>query len=73
MALKEYIKDKSEYCISLVGCDDETCFTMALTAEQAETIKLVAEKANETSTYDCMPKMYIYEVKESGNGSNTGE
>lgn len=66
---QELINDKTEYNISLVGCDDETCFTMALTEEQAEIVKLVAEKANETSQYSCMPRMYIDEVKEADNGS----
>ncbi len=65
---QEFINDKSEYHIRLEACHDETCFTMALTEEQAEIIKLVAEKANETSECGCMPRMYIFKAEEADYG-----
>ena len=54
---------KKTYIITLEGCDDDTVFEMDLTEEEAILLENVAAKANETSTYDCMPRMYV-EVKE---------
>ena len=50
---------KKTYIITLEGCDDETVFEMDLTEEEKILLQNVAEKANETSTYDCMPRMYV--------------
>ena len=54
---------KKTYIITLEGCDDETVFEMDLTEEEKILLQNVAAKANETSTYGCMPTMYI-QVKE---------
>ena len=56
---------KNTYTISLVGCDDQTDFEMELTDEEHSLLKKVADKANETSTYDCMPRMYIESVSQN--------
>ena len=53
------------YVITLEGCDDETVFKMDLTEGEAILLEKVAKKANETSTYGCMPRMYIEEDEES--------
>ena len=51
---------KKKTCIiTLEGCDDETVFEMDLTEEEKILLRNVAAKANETSTYDCMPRMYV--------------
>lgn len=54
---------KKTYIITLEGCDDETVFEMDLTEEEKILLENVATKANETSTYGCMPRMYV-KVKE---------
>ena len=54
---------KKVYQISLVGCDDETVFKMELTDEEYKLLKKVSGKANAISTYDCMPRMYVEEIK----------
>ena len=60
--------NKKLYEIHLVGCDiDETVFEMELTDEEHELLKKVSDKSVETSMYDCMPRMSIYEVK-GGSG-----
>lgn len=51
--------EKEVYEIQLKGCDDNTVFSMELTNDEYELLKKVSEKANETSTYTCMPRMYI--------------
>ena len=53
--------DRKVYVISLVGCDDETVFEVDLTEEEANLVTKIADKANETSTYQCMPGMFIHE------------
>lgn len=54
---------KKTYIIILEGCDDETVFEMDLTEEEKILLQNVAAKANKTSTYGCMPRMYV-KVKE---------
>ena len=54
------MKYKKTYVITLEGCDDETVFKMDLTEGEVILLKKVAAKANETSTYGCMPRMYVY-------------
>ena len=54
---------KKTYIITLEGCDDETVFEMDLTEEEKILLENVAAKANERSTYGCMPRMYV-QVKE---------
>ena len=56
---------KKTYIITLEGCDDETVFKMDLTEGEAILLEKVAAKANETSTYGCMPRMYVEECEES--------
>lgn len=54
--------EKDRYTITLDGCDDSTVFEMLLTDEEYELLKRVSKKANETSTYGCMPRMFVEEV-----------
>lgn len=49
------------YEIILEGCDDETVFDMDLSDEEYELVKKISDKANETSEYSCMPRMYVKE------------
>ena len=55
---------KKTYVITLEGCDDETVFKIELTEGEAILLEKVAAKANETSTYGCMPRMYVEEYEE---------
>lgn len=55
--------NKKLYEITLNGCDDETVFEMELTDVEYGLLQRVSEKANETSTYCCMPRMYVEEKK----------
>ena len=50
---------KKTYIIALEGCDDETVFEMDLTEEEKILLQNIAAKVNETSTYGCMPRMYV--------------
>lgn len=50
------------HTICLNGCDDDTEFEMDMTEEQFMFLKRVANKANNTSTYGCMPRLYIDDV-----------
>lgn len=56
---EEYEKKKILCEITLNGCDDDTCFDFKMTEQEYEFIKKVSEKANETSAYTCMPRMYV--------------
>lgn len=56
------MEPKHTYVIQLVGCDDETEFKMCLTNSEYELLKKVAEKSQETSTYDCMPIMFVERI-----------
>lgn len=47
------------HTICLNGCDDDTKFEMDMTEEQLLFLKRVAIKANNTSDYGCMPRLYI--------------
>lgn len=58
------MKYKKTYIITLEGCDDETVFKMELTEGEVILLEKVAAKANETSTYGCMPRMYVEESEE---------
>ena len=64
---------KKTYVITLEGCDDETVFKMELTEGEAILLEKVAAKANETSTYGCMPRMYVEESEESEEDEECGE
>lgn len=56
---EEHMEPTHTYVIRLSGCDDETEFKMCLTNSEYELLKKVAEKSQETSTYICMPKMFV--------------
>ena len=56
---------RKTYVITLEGCDDETVFKMDLTEGEVILLEKVAAKANETSTYGCMPRMYVVEESEA--------
>ena len=58
---EEYGK-KNAYEITLNGCDDDTYFVMAMTDNEYEFLSRVSELANETSTYGCMPRLYVEKV-----------
>ena len=55
----------SLYKIELSGCDDYTSFIQEMTDEESDFLVKIAIKANETSTYRCMPTMSIYEIPKS--------
>lgn len=51
----------SKYIIKLVGCDDTTEFEIEIDDyDELPIVKKIAKKSQETSTYGCMPKMYVY-------------
>ena len=56
---EESNNNKSLYEITLNGCDDDTFFVMELTENEYQFLLKVSEKANETSTYGCMPRLYV--------------
>ena len=58
--------------IGLHGCHDSTCFEMQLTDAEVETLRKVAAKAEETSTYGCMPTMTVEESSPNDPSSATG-
>ena len=47
------------YEITLKGCDDETIFTIELTDQEKNLIDRISELSILTSSYGCMPKMYV--------------
>ncbi|MBO5870804.1 MAG: hypothetical protein J6Q89_08655 [Clostridia bacterium] len=50
-----------KYIIELRGCDDVTEFEMDINyTYDLDVLKKVAKKSQETSTYSCQPKMFIY-------------
>lgn len=51
------------HTICLNGCDDDTEFEMDMTEEQLIFLKRVAIKANSTSNYGCMPRLFVDGVK----------
>ena len=55
---------KKRYVIDNFGCDDYTSAEFIFTEKQAEFLGIVFEALNKHSTYGCMPKIYIDEVKE---------
>lgn len=61
-SMTENEQNKEVYEITLNGCDDDTVFTMELTEQEYRLLVRVSEVANETSTYGCMPRMYIERV-----------
>lgn len=59
--LAEEYNKKQEHEVWLNGCDDDTIFTMEMTNSEYEFLKRVSELANETSTYGCMPRLFLDE------------
>lgn len=57
--LAEEYNKKQEHEVWLNGCDDDTIFTMEMTNNEYEFLKRVSELANETSTYGCMPRLFL--------------
>ena len=57
--LAEEYNKKKEHEVWLNGCDDDTIFTMEMTNSEYEFLKRVSELANETSTYGCMPRLFL--------------
>lgn len=53
--------EKQTYEIRLNGCDDDTTFKMDLTESEYQFLLRVSELANKTSTYGCMPRLYVRE------------
>ena len=51
--------EKKLYHIDLNGCDDSTIFEMELSEQEYEFLSRVSELANKTSTYQCMPRLYV--------------
>lgn len=56
--------EKKKYIIENFGCDDTTEGKFLLTEQQYKFLNDIFEKLNKNSTYGCMPKIYIKEIKE---------
>lgn len=52
-----------KYTIGLYGCDDSTIFDMELTETEKALLDRVAELAEKTHMYGCMPTMMIKPAK----------
>lgn len=50
-----------EYCITVIGCDDQTEVHMMLTEKEHQLMTHLMNLINSTSTYGCMPRMSIEE------------
>ena len=55
---------KKTYSIILEGCDDSTIFDFELTDAEYKLLKKISDKANEISTYCCMPRLYVESKEE---------
>lgn len=51
--------DSDLYTITLEACDADTIVDIELTGEQVLLLRELARLVNKTSTYACMPKMYV--------------
>ena len=52
---------KKLYTIRLRGCDAETIFKMELDERELQLVQDICTKSQETSTYVCMPEMFVYD------------
>jgi len=52
---------KKTYEIKLEGCDANTVFLMELDEEEKKLVEEISRLSAETSTYGCMPVLYIGE------------
>ena len=53
-----------KYHIKVSGCDDKTEIIIDLTDDQAAFVKHLSKCITETSTYGCMPRMYVQPLEE---------
>lgn len=49
--------------IILTGCDDNTTFTVEVDDKELAILNRVAKLSQETSEYNCMPKMKVFNDK----------
>ena len=49
--------------VVLAGCDDSTTMEIAVTIEERAFLERLAKLSEETSTYGCMPVLYIGDPK----------
>ena len=56
-------EEKKRYVVTVSGCDDSTSIEKDLTKEQFVFLSNIALKITKTSSYACMPKMYVKEKK----------
>lgn len=53
------------YYVQNVGCDATTYGLVRITDDGFPKFKSFIENLNKNSTYDCMPKIHLYEIDES--------
>lgn len=57
------IEQKALALVVLAGCDDSTAMEIAVTIEERAFLERLAKLSEETSTYGCMPVLYIGDPK----------
>lgn len=60
--------EKKKYAIVNIGCDVETQGIFEFTEEQFEFLNDVFTELNTHSAYQCMPSIFIDQVKKGGEG-----
>ena len=55
--------------IEVRGCDDSTIVEMDVTPEEHEFLENLQREVNDTSTYGCMPKLYLEEIGDNESES----
>lgn len=53
---------KKRYCITNIGCDDETSAIFYLTEKEYQFLDHIFTELNKFSSYGCMPEIYIDEM-----------
>ena len=53
---------KKRYCITNIGCDDETSAIFYLTEKEYQFLDHIFTELNKFSCYRCMPEIYIDEM-----------
>lgn len=53
---------KKRYCITNIGCDDETSAIFYLTEKEYQFLDHIFTELNKFSCYHCMPEIYIDEM-----------
>lgn len=56
---------RSNWRISVDGCDDSTHIEMELTEDEAALVRLIAEKITAAAEYGCMPVMRLEEKSDA--------